>query len=57
MKGYCTLVECVSQVLVHADDFLWLMFVHERFSVSEQTLNTQKHLSGLYKGKHEIKVQ
>ena len=43
--------------IVHADDFVWLMFVHERFSASEQTLNTQKHLSGLYKGKHEIKVQ
>ena len=43
--------------VVHADDFRWLMFVHERFSASEQTLNTQKHLSGLYKGKHEIKVQ
>ena len=43
--------------IVHLDDFVWLMFVHEHFSAREQTLNTQKHLSGLNKGKHEIKEQ
>ena len=29
--------------IVHDDGFVWLMFVHERFSVSEQTLNSQNH--------------
>ena len=43
--------------VVHADDFVWFMFVHGHFGASEQTLNTRKHLSEQYKGKHEIKVQ
>ena len=29
--------------IVHDDGFVWLMFVHERFSASEQTLNSQNH--------------
>ena len=29
--------------IVHDDGFVWLMFVHEHFSVSEQTLNSQNH--------------
>ena len=29
--------------MVHDDGFVWLMFVHERFSTSEQTLNSQNH--------------
>ena len=28
---------------MHDDGFVWLMFVHERFSASEQTLNSQNH--------------
>ena len=29
--------------IVHNDGFVWLIFVHERFSTSEQTLNSQKN--------------
>ena len=29
--------------IVHDDGFVWLMFVDERFSASEQTLNSQNH--------------
>ena len=29
--------------IVHDDGFVWLMFLHERFSMSEQTLNSQNH--------------
>ena len=36
--------------IVHDDGFVWLMFVHERFSASEQTLNSQNH------GVHYISV-
>ena len=31
--------------IVHTDNFVWLKFVHERFSMSEQTLNAHTHIS------------
>ena len=43
--------------MAHTDDFVWLMFVHTRNSTLEQTLDSQKHLSGLYHEKHKIEVQ
>ena len=43
---YWRIIACESsdyQHIVHDDGFVWLMFVHERFSASEQTLNSQNH--------------
>ena len=33
------------------------MFAYERFSESEQTLNSQSHLSAIYEGYHETGMQ
>ena len=43
---YWRIIACESsdyRHIVHDDGFVWLMFVHERFSASEQTLNSQNH--------------
>ena len=42
MKDYCMWVSDYRHI-VHDDGFVWLMFVHVRFSASEQTLNSQNH--------------